>query len=168
MKNRFTGRLGGFTLIELLVVVLIIGILAAVALPKYEVAVKKARYMQLVTLANSIAQAQEVYRMANGKYAQNFDELDVALPQPKQKGYTEYAEVYTYDKFNLTLFSNGEGNEAVTGRLLKDNLDYVQNYGPQAPRECRATHHDETAKKVCLSLGAKNPKVSSAYTSYWF
>ena len=69
-----------FTLIELLVVVLIIGILAAVALPQYRVAVAKTRYMQAVTLGNAIYQANQIYKMANGSYTQSLSQLDIQIP----------------------------------------------------------------------------------------
>ena len=78
MKNANISRLGGFTLIELLVVVLIIGILAAMAMPQYFKAVERSRMAEAVTLIDSITQAQRRKFMQTNRYADDFRGLDVA------------------------------------------------------------------------------------------
>ena len=87
MKNANISRLGGFTLIELLVVVLIIGILAAMALPQYFKAVERSRMAEAVTLMDSVAKAQRRKFMQTNRYAENFKGLDVSPKGAKGENY---------------------------------------------------------------------------------
>ena len=75
MKNK--QALSGFTLIELLVVVLIIGILAAVALPKYQKAVEKTRIVSYVSQIQTIVRAEQAYYFEHGEYTSQLDMLDI-------------------------------------------------------------------------------------------
>ena len=101
----------GFTLIELLVVVLIIGILVAVALPQYQKAVEKSRMAEAITLLRAIANANQVFFVANGRYAaeNEMDLLDVEIPgTPKTSGdkttaiQTKYFEYSTKKETHTT------------------------------------------------------------------
>ena len=84
----------GFTLIELLVVVLIIGILAAVAVPQYQKAVAKARAAEAISILKAITDAQEVYFLTNGDYTNTIEDLDVTVEEP--------GKYYTFECLNKT------------------------------------------------------------------
>ena len=74
MKNK------AFTLIELLVVVLIIGVLAAIALPQYERAVEKSRMAEAKIVLKSIIEAESRYGLSIGENTGNFENLDIVVP----------------------------------------------------------------------------------------
>lgn len=78
----------GFTLIELLVVVLIIGILAAVALPQYNKAVEKSRAAEVILLMESLLKAEQIYHISQGTYTKDLTNLDIRLPDIAADGHS--------------------------------------------------------------------------------
>lgn len=86
----------GFTLIELLVVVLIIGILAAVALPQYEKSVEKSRAAEAVQMLRYMNQQKQLFILANGADAvsgKKNEDLGIELPAGLTCSWTGEEEV---------------------------------------------------------------------------
>ena len=66
----------GFTLIEMLVVVLIIGILAGIALPQYQMAVTKAKVASILPLMRRWKDALAEYKLQHGYFCIDIDDTD--------------------------------------------------------------------------------------------
>jgi len=80
----------GFTLIELLAVVLIIGILAAIAVPQYQKAVERARMAEAFQVLGDLASAQQIYHMQHDAFAVTVNDLnegDVSFALPEGGAY---------------------------------------------------------------------------------
>jgi prepilin-type N-terminal cleavage/methylation domain-containing protein len=92
----------GFTLIELLIVVVIIGILAAIAIPKFAATKDKAKLASVKTDLRNMETAQEAYFSDNNTYG-TFAQLQTASNFTLSAGNAVTAEAATAAGYSMTI-----------------------------------------------------------------
>ena len=153
MKNH------AFTLIELLVVVLIIGILAAVALPQYQKAVNKTKVAEALTVLSSLVAAEEVYYLANGEYTAEMDNLDVSAPTSNLYIYScNGGECHGWPKnYNVPYIqvNFSRANEVENDATSKPGL-----------RMCVALYANAKAESICKNM-TQHEKIAGGTHRYY-
>lgn len=145
----------GFTLMEMLAAILIIGVLAAIAVPEYQTAVANSRLSTVMTNVKTIANSLELYHLSMDAYPTNgLSNLDVGI-----SGCSVSDDVYVCSNGTVYAFGISDTEQPVGGFLgNKQGLAYIQ-YLKEDPtvakrnqRECWADSSNELANRVCLNL----------------
>lgn len=104
-RRRSGPRADGFTLIELMIVVAIIGILAAIAIPKYQNYVAKSKQAEADEILSAVYTDQILYQSEHGVYAGSEAALGMAMDGKRYYSAVTFANV-TADTYDATITAN--------------------------------------------------------------
>ena len=137
----------GFTLIELLVVVLIIGILAAIALPQYKLAIGKTKVSEFKMLAKSVAESANRYFLANNTYPQKISDLDIDL----KTNYDNFSSVLNFQTSKGIACTMWTSGTVACGKNIFGTLIRVYVNSKGKPYACLADSMDknDTVNQIC-------------------
>lgn len=119
----------GITLIELLIVIVIIGILAAIAVPVYTNYMQRARRADAKTALEHLRASQEMFRAERGGYSTNLVQLVTSWGVPNISG--DYALLLN-SSTALGFFAEGRPN---TARQLSDGSLFINQDGVKTPAD---------------------------------
>ncbi|OGX39315.1 MAG: hypothetical protein A3D87_06075 [Omnitrophica WOR_2 bacterium RIFCSPHIGHO2_02_FULL_50_17] len=73
----------GFTIIELMIAAVIIGVLAAIAIPSYRIQMMKVRNQEALRILTALWEAQRDFQRDNGVYTTAMVDLAIDIPAPR-------------------------------------------------------------------------------------
>ena len=153
MKNKISCK-KAFTLIELLVVVLIIGILAAVALPQYQKAVLRSRFTQAMIACDNLYKAAEQYQLENGQWPASFNDLDITMPGDLDEINDMHIKLKGTN-FSCSLFPVGAQSATPSIMCSSSGIGLRRFFTSviyKNKRFCYAVITDEKPNKVCKTI----------------
>ncbi|HET9983884.1 MAG TPA: prepilin-type N-terminal cleavage/methylation domain-containing protein, partial [Longimicrobiales bacterium] len=100
----------GFTLIELLIVVVIIGVLAAIAIPKFSKSRERAYFSAMRSDLRNLATAEEIYYSANSQYTNTLSNMaDFTLSKDVSISVGDPSSIGYYANATHNLAASGKG-----------------------------------------------------------